>query len=70
MWQSNEFIINILIVPELYFYGYLPTVLTFILYFLFCIILLDICVIFVLSSGMALVLKLEHVLFKQHVNTK
>ena len=65
LWQSNEFIIKVLTVPELHFYGYLSTALTFILHFLFCIVLLDICVIFVLSSGMALVLKLP---FKQHVN--
>jgi len=54
---SSEFIIKVLIVPALHFYCYLSTALTFILDFLFCIFLLGLCVIFVLCSCFALLLK-------------
>jgi len=55
--QSNELVIKVLIVPALHFYCYLSTALTFMLCFISDIFLLGICVIFVLCSGFALVLK-------------
>jgi len=57
MCLSNEFIIKVLIVPALHFYCYFSTALTFILYFLFCIVLLGTTVIFMLCSCFAVVLK-------------
>jgi len=58
LWLSNEFIIKLLIVPAFQFYCYFSTVVTFsMMYCLFGIAVLSICVIFLLCLCFALTLK-------------